>query len=164
MTSMSETIESGERTELREHFRRRQRECQAEKEAYETWLGLLTPLRWFTVIGGIILSAAAGAIVLLAEYRPGHEEWRLYAAMSAIVASMLTGLHTGLDCDVHQAECRRLAQVYSGLETAYESAPLGTDERQRLRFEQLETKLQEAKSEAAATPPRWCRSARPVLS
>lgn len=41
----------------------RERQCRIEYRAYGGWLALLTPLRWFTVSGGIVLSALAGATV-----------------------------------------------------------------------------------------------------
>ena len=144
-------------SEVREHFGRRQRESLAEKNAYETWLNLLTPLRWITVTGGIVLSAAAGGVALLAEYRVGYEDWRIYGAVCAIIASILTGIHTSLNCDAHQTECRRLVQVYSGLEAAFEAAPLMKGNRLDAKFDELEAKFIEAKSEAAASPPQWCR-------
>jgi len=154
---MSDTAESGERLDLREHFRRRLRECQVEARAYEIWLGLLTPARWLTVIGGILLSAIAGGVVLVAEYRVEGIPWRIWGARSAILASVLTGIHTGLHCDTHQTECRRLVQLYSGLATAYEAAPLLPGERLNVKFEELEARFEQAKSEAAASPPQWCR-------
>lgn len=154
---MKETVEEREPTDLRAHFHKRQRECHVEKSSYETWLGLLTPVRWVTIIGGIVLSAVAGGVVLLAEYWPPGESWRVYGAGCAIVASVLTGIHTSLNCDAHQTECRRLIQLYSGLEGAYEAAPLVTRDRLRMRFDELEAKFQEARSEATASPPQWCR-------
>jgi len=157
MSTMSGTPDSDERTSLREHFRRRLRECQVEAKAYEIWLGLLTPVRWFTVIGGIVLSAIAGGIVLFAEYQVEGEPWRVHGAVCAIFASVLTGIHTGLHCDSHQTECRRLVQLYSGLATAYEAAPLLPGERLNVKFEELEARFEQAKSEAAASPPQWCR-------
>lgn len=44
--------------------------------------------------------------------------WRVYGAVCAIIASILTGIHTALNCDAHQTECGRLVQLYSGLESA----------------------------------------------
>jgi hypothetical protein len=36
-----------------------------------------------------------------------------------LLAAILTAMHKGLYCDAHQAECRRLVQVYRGLEVRY---------------------------------------------
>jgi hypothetical protein len=144
-------------SKLRAHFRKRQRDCYVEKDAYAIWLALLTPVRWFTVIGGIVLSAVAGAVVLLAEYRVIGDQWRVYGAICAITASVLTGIHTALNCDAHQTECRRLVQLYSGLESRFEAASILPAERIEATFDELEAKFEEAHVEAAASPPEWCR-------
>lgn len=96
------TSQPADRSRLIEHLRKRQHDCEVEKQAYAIWLGLLTPVRWFTIIGGIVLSAVAGGAVLLAEYRVIGDGWRIYGAACAIVASVLTGIHTALNCDAHQ--------------------------------------------------------------
>ena len=36
-----------------------------------------------------------------------------------LVAALLGAVHKELDCDAHQAECRRLVQAYRGFEVRY---------------------------------------------
>src|SRR5882724_4043769 len=115
---MSDSIEQ---TRLLKLLRERERQCRVEHLAYGRWLGILTPLRWVTVSGGTVLSALAGATIFSKTVFVG-KQWPIYAGVFALVASVLTGLHTALKCDAHQAECHRLIQLYQSLETGYQAA------------------------------------------
>lgn len=134
----------------------RERQCRIEQRAYGRWLGILTPLRWFTVAGGIILSALAGATVLGKPQLFG-DQWPVYGGVLALVASILTGLHTVLHCDTHQAECRRLVQLYESLEAGFQGARARPESEMPRYVEELEAKFAEAKAKAAAAPPRSFR-------
>ena len=138
--------------EIKQFFIKRQRQCRIERRSLEMWLTWLTPLRWFTVAGGIILSAVGGATILS---KPGllGDDWSVIGGLCALSASILTGLHAGLNCDSHQSECRRLIQVYSSLEAAYEAAGLLPPAELPGRQSALEEKFEEAKTKATAAAP-----------
>ena len=87
------------------------RNCRREIIAYSEWLGWLTPLRWISVGGGVVLSATAGFAILLDSLPNG----KIISASLAFAASIMTGLHVALKCDAHQAECRRLIQAFRSL-------------------------------------------------
>ena|ERR1700682_399362 len=132
----------------------RERQCRTEHRAYGRWLALLTPLRWFTVAGGTILSALAGATIFGKLF---GEQWPIYAGVFSLAASILTGLHAALNCDAHQAECRRLIQLYQSLETGFQAARALPASELPQRLEELEKKFEEAKLKATATPPAHFR-------
>jgi hypothetical protein len=108
------------------------------------------------VAGGTILSALAGATVFSKPVFLG-EQWPIYAGVFALVASILTGLHTALHCDAHQAECRRLIQLYQSLETGFQAAHALPAPEIPQRFKDLEAKFEEAKLKATASPPTFFR-------
>src|SRR5258708_24832145 len=95
--------DSDDHARLLKLLRQRERQCRVEHRAYARWLGLLTPLRWLTVAGGTILSALAGATIFSKPVFLG-EQWPIYAGVFALVASILTGLHTALKWATHPAE------------------------------------------------------------
>ena len=154
MTQTSEAVDSAR---VLEHFRLRERQCLVEHRAYSKWLAPLTPLRWITVIGGIALSGLAGIIVLLCEYQRLSNDWRPTGGIFALVAAILTGVHTALNCDQHQAECHRLVHVFSSLEAAFQAARLAPECHLAAKLHELETKFEEAKGNALASAPGWCR-------
>ena len=143
-------------TRLLNLLRQRERQCRIEYRAYGGWLALLTPLRWFTVSGGIVLSALAGATVFSQPVFLGAQ-WPIYAGVFALVASILTGLHAALNCDAHQAECHRLIQLYQSLETGYQAASALPSSDIPQHFKELEAKFEDAKLKATASPPTYFR-------
>jgi hypothetical protein len=133
-------------------IKERQRHCRIEYIALSGWLSFLTPLRWITIAGGTILSALAGATVLSNGAFLGSA-FKIYSGIFALTASILTGLHTALHCDTHQAECRRLIQLYESLELAFQATLALPPSEIPRRFHELEAALHEAKLKATATPP-----------
>lgn len=130
------------------------RDCEREEMAYRAWLGLLTPLRWGCVGGGVVFSAAAGVAVLWDALPHG----KAISAILAFSATALTGLHTGLNCDAHQSECRRLIQAFKSLGDQYEDLKdLGPDEEAEER-KALNRRRAELKETATALPAAWCYS------
>lgn len=131
-------------------FDLRERQCWIERRALEKWLSRLTPLRWLTIGFGIVFSAVGGATTLFHDSR-----WfcPTVSGILALAASVLAALHTGFDCDAHQAECRRLIRIYFGLETAYQAARLVPPPDLRKRLEELESRFEAAKTNAAAAAP-----------
>jgi hypothetical protein len=138
----------------------RERDCFVEMRALEMWLGFLTPLRWFTVIGSVILSALAGATILGSQQLLG-DTFPKFAGVCALLASILTTLHATLHCDTHQAECRRLIQIYQSLYEGFKGAMSEDDATRKAKERDLEKEFETAIRDAkAAAPPRYKRAAR----
>ena len=131
-----------------------ERDCEREEMAYRAWLRLLTPLRWTCVSGGVVFSTAAGVSVLW----DGLPHGKVISAILAFSAAILTGLHTRLNCDAHQSECRRLIQAFKSLRDQYKDLgdlrPLEEAE-QRKALNKQRAKLKET---ATAIPATWCYS------
>ena len=99
-------------------FAEREKQCRTECRALEMWLGRLTPLRWFTVAGSTVFAAVGGAAVLTKVL---GDTATMVCGGFALLASILSGLHHSLKCDVHQAECLRLINEFTSLGAAYQS-------------------------------------------
>lgn len=127
----------------------RERECQVQARAYAIWLSALRPANLVLVVGAAVLSAVAGAAVLAAKggNLPGY---------LALVSAVFTVIHTRLDCDVHQAECRRLRSVYDA--QAYRYRDLrdveGPAELQA-GIRALDASLEDLRAGTKANPPHW---------
>ncbi|MFQ6029575.1 MAG: hypothetical protein ACE5Q6_19030, partial [Dehalococcoidia bacterium] len=100
------------------------RECKVERRSYEIWLKYLTPANFLLVGVGGILSLVAGLSIVT---EVGLIDAKV-AGWMVVLGVALTGLHTLLKCDPHQAECKRLANQFSALQTKYEILQLETDE------------------------------------
>jgi hypothetical protein len=123
--------------------------CRLEHRAYEHWLKTLTPANFLLAgIGGVLSLLAGLSIVTEASLiAPKTAGW------IAVLGAVLTGLHNGLRCDPHQAECRRLANQFEGLQTEYERLQLEPDERaRREQLLGLEQKLATVVSGRGARP------------
>lgn len=137
-----------------DHLANRENLCRVEQRVYGKWLGVLTPVRWITVGGGILLSTLAGATVFGRPEILGTK-WALWSGVFAFGSAALTSLHTALGCDAHQAECRRLIQVYESLEAGYRAARFLPEAELQAERASLDRQFQETKLKAAASPPYW---------
>lgn len=136
---------------------KRERDCQVERRALEMWLAWLTPIRWLTVSGITILSAVAAATILGKPTILGEPLYSMVAGLCALGASILSGLHTALHCDAHQAECRRLTGVFAGLEAGYQAARTANAAERKAREQALEKAFSETITGRTATPPVYFR-------
>jgi hypothetical protein len=116
------------------------------------WLDLLTPVRWFTIIGTTVLSALAGATILGA---PGllHQSFPTFAGICALGATVLSTLHTALHCDAHQAECRKQINLYAALEAGFQALRILPQSQMSTRLQELEKEFEMAVKAATASPP-----------
>lgn len=110
-------------TELKDYAENKTKECRMERRSMEIWLRALTPANFFLVGMAGLLSAIAGASILI-ELGPPFETM---AGIFALISSALTVIHNRLRCDPHQAEIRRLKKGYYGLETDYGSLSIKDD-------------------------------------
>lgn len=149
---------------LSELLSQREAECFVKRRAFEMWLHLLTPLRWFAVSAGTLLPLVAGAKILGTPALLGGR-YELVSSLCALAASAITGLHAAFKCEDHQAECRRLIQVYSSLEAAYQAARAMPDPELQEKLRELEAKFDAALSGAKASAPvRFRRRAEDELT
>lgn len=141
---------------VRDLLRQWEQECLVEKRALELWLGRLTPLKWTCVGGGVVLPLIAG-FTLLGETDALGKYWPLISGALALVAAALTGLHTALKCDPHQAECHRLINAYADIVTSIQSASASDDRSAREQKVEIEARLRETRKSAGAHPTQGCR-------
>ena len=132
----------------------REIECRERAEFFDSRLRFFSKTNWITVLVPSLLGVIAGS----ALFSNANSWW---VGVGALVAALLTAIHRGLDCDAHQAECRRLVQKYRGLEVRYrtlrqiESSKLVDDLRT------LDDELAELRqSQTATTNPHWFKSRR----
>ncbi|MGW2663749.1 hypothetical protein ACWCW7_22550 [Nocardia tengchongensis] len=127
----------------------REQECRIQARAYSIWLSVLRPANIVLVVGAAVLSAVAGAAVLASKggSLPGY---------LALVSAVFTVIHTRLDCDVHQAECRHLRSAYDAQADRYRSL-CDADEPVELKngVRELDASLADMRAAAKAIPPNW---------
>ena len=134
-----------EDSEIRSFLDLRERQCRIERRALEMWLEVLSPLRWATVIGGVIFSALGSAALFGATAT-------VVGGVCSLIAAILTGIHTGLRCDAHHAECHRLVHLYASLEAGYQAARVVSGPELEKQHRKLEERFQEAKAKATTSP------------
>ena len=140
----------GEDTDVTRFLAQRESRCRIERRALERWMRPLTLFKWVTVGLGTLLSTVAGATVLGKLF---GDRWALIGGTCALTASLLTGLHTALKCEAHQAECRRLIQVYASLEAAYQAAQVLPLSQRLTRQEALEVWFEDTLAKATVSAP-----------
>ncbi len=98
----------------------RQAECGERATFFDSELRFFSKTNWITVLVPSLLGVVAGSALFTT---PGSSflgiEASYWIGIGTLLAAILTAIHKGLDCDAHQAECRRLVQVYRGLEVRY---------------------------------------------
>lgn len=128
----------------------RERECRVRARAYSTWLSTLRPANVILVVGAAVLSTVAGSVVL------GTKEAGNLPAYLALGAAICTIVHTALNCDVHQAECRMLRSVYEAQADRYRSLQTLEDPAElRTGIRELDIRQAALREKSEATPPGW---------
>jgi len=125
------------------------RECRIKSRAYSIWLSSLVPANVVLVIGGALLSLIAGSSLLIEQNIISPT----LAGFLAIISSAFAIIHTKLNCDQHQAECKKLRNIYKGLEEDYLNLKIVEDKEDlRERIEKLNSELSHIIKNAAADP------------
>ena len=137
-------------------FEERLRFCREQRLAYQAWIGLLSPVKWLTVGGSVILSSFAGLNALIDQGLLGAH-WQLSTALAAFGAGLLTALHANLRCDEHQNECHRIIRTFQSIELAYEAARTESPENLATKRDEIEVRIQGLVENAMATPAEFCR-------
>lgn len=98
----------------------RETECGERAAYFDGQLRIFSRTNWITVLVPSLLGVIAGS----ALFADASSSWlglnaSTWLGIATLIAAILTAIHKGLDCDAHQAECRRLVQAYRGLEVRY---------------------------------------------
>ncbi len=137
---MKELIEQAKENEL---------DCKSLAKAYSIWLKKLTPANWLLVLGAALLSLVAGASLLVNQGVLTKEA----AGVLALISAAFTIIHTKLNCDHHQAECKKLKGSYKGLALEYKNLKSISDlEEYRKKLQSLNDKRALIEENADAEP------------
>jgi hypothetical protein len=137
---------------LKDAARARRRETEVMFQAYSATLSALRPANFLLVVGAALLSLVAGAAVLIEN----DFLTKTQAGVLALVSSALTIIHTKLDCDEYQGDCRKLVSFYRGIAQEYDNLEFIPDADEfRKRFLELNEELSAAAKTASALPYRW---------
>lgn len=136
-------------------FRQREYELKVEQRAFEIHLGVLEPFGAFSKGCGIVLPLVAG-FTILGQSKFIGGTWELISGSLSLMAAILTGIHTGLKCDDHQAECRRSIKALQSLVEGYQAARTADESELKDRFSKLEIRLKELRDSSKIRPARWC--------
>lgn len=109
--------------ELKQLAKEKEVRCLTDAKAYSIWLSKLTPANLLLVVGGALLSLIAGASLLIEQGLLSKET----AGILALISSAFTIVHTKLNCDQHQAECKKLRGIYTGLSEDYANLQAESD-------------------------------------
>jgi hypothetical protein len=137
----------------------RQAECKQKASYFNSRLRCFSKTNLITVIVPSLLGVIAGS----ALFTSNSSSWlgietTSWLCIGALAAALLTAIHKGLDCDSHQAECRRLVQAYLGLENRYRTIAETSMEDAGDKLAELEEKLAVLKEGQLATVnPQWIK-------
>ncbi|SFK47084.1 hypothetical protein SAMN05216302_100744 [Nitrosomonas aestuarii] len=137
----------------------RQAECKQKALYFDSRLRFFSKTNLITVIVPSLLGVIAGSALFTSE----NSSWldiKIFSwlGIGTLAAALLTAIHKGLDCDAHQAECRRLVQAYRGLETRYRTIAETSMEDASDKLAELEEKLAILKeSQLATVNPQWIK-------
>lgn len=124
-------------------------ECAIDAKAYSICLANLVPANIILVVGGALLSLVAGASLLTEQGIINKQT----AGVLALVSSGFAIIHTKLNCDEYQAECKRLKRLYEGLSEDYANLEMeSTIEDFRLELKALNNERTQLKKGAGADP------------
>lgn len=139
----------GELEELKLIADKKRIKCAIDAKAYSIWLSRLVPANMVLVVGGALLSLIAGASLLVEQGIISKQT----AGVLALVSSGFTIIHNKLNCDQHQAECRRLKSLYEGLSEDYENLEAESDvEKFKSKLQALNNDRTQVKKGAGASP------------
>ncbi len=129
----------------------REAECGKRAAFFDSRLRFFSKTNWITVLVPSLLGVIAGSALFT-------ESSSIWIGIGALAAALLTAVHKGLNCDAHQAECRRLVQAYRGLEVRYRTlrqiaTPTIVEEMLALDSELAEL----CQSQTATINPQWLK-------
>ncbi|HMY51026.1 MAG TPA: hypothetical protein PLD90_15380 [Rhodocyclaceae bacterium] len=135
---------------------KQRRECQIAGLAYSKWLSFLTPIRWATVVIGVVFPSLAGFSLLSGKAILGIE-WKTISAYLVFFSSIVAALHAALHCESHQAECKRLRNRYQALIDEIDNIMMLQPDDLKEAIHKLHNQLKELKENTTEEPPIYYR-------
>ena len=130
----------------------RKSECRERANFFEGRLRFFSKTNWITILVPSLLGVLAGS-----AFSPDISP--MWSGGGALIAAILTVIHKGLDCDAHEAECRRLVQEYRSLEVRYRTLNQIKTENIAEELRTLDSELADLrKSQSATVNPQWLKS------
>jgi len=134
---------------MAQHISNRISECQEEMHSYAAWLRQLRGPNFMLVGLGSLLAFLGGAAILTC----GGEMVSKVAGIMALIGGSLTGLHSWLGCEAHQAECIRLSAQFDSLRSRYQAVEVEPDASHKIeKFRELEAELAKVKEGRKVRP------------
>jgi hypothetical protein len=128
-------------------------QCDIDAKAHAICLSRLAPANIVLVVGGSLLSLIAGASLLVEQGTISKQT----AGVLALVSSGFSIIHSKMNCDQYQAECRRLQSLYEGLSEDYSSLQIESDAAKLYsKLETFNKERAQVKKSAGASPSLNC--------
>ncbi|MBD3630848.1 hypothetical protein [Cyclobacterium sp.] len=149
-------MDTNQLMEIQNYFSNKQRDCLIQKAAYEKWLNVITPFRWFAIIIGVVLPAFLGVTIFVDSGWVNPDNWKIICSTILLLSSIVSGLHTGLQFDSHQQECVRLSKQYESLAHKFELARIAHNDEIYSQKKNLSEKYTDLIENTLTTPANWC--------
>lgn len=134
---------------LRLFSEEKRHECAIEAKAFTLWINKLVPANLVFVVGGALLALVAGTAMLVEQGLLA----KTTAGILALISSAFTIVHSKLNCDQHQAECKRLRALYEGLSEDYSNLRIEDDVLEfKKRLHSLNAEMAQIKKSSSASP------------
>lgn len=138
---------------LKLEARKKSIQCDIAAKAHAICLARLAPANILLVVGGSLLSLIAGASLLVEQGIISKQT----AGVLALVSSGFAIIHSKMNCDQYQAECKRLQSLYEGLSEDYSSLQIESDVKKLYsKLEAINKECAQVKKSAGASPPLNC--------
>lgn len=138
--------------DLKQYAKKKSEENQTVATGYQMWLSYLTPFNFIFVTGAAILSLLAGSSLLTNN----SILTEMQAGIFALVSGCLTIIHRTLNCDKHQAECRKLRGSYESISGQFLSLEIESDkDKIQEKIENLSSQISFITENFEAKPPAW---------
>ena len=136
-------------TEPLEIAKEKEIKCRIKSKAYSIWLTALAPANLVLVVGGALLSLVAGSSLLIEQGLITKAE----AGVMALASAGFAIIHKSLNCDHHQAECKKLKNFFSSMAESYDDLRLIEDEgKLKDKLEELNTEYNHILKNKTADP------------
>jgi hypothetical protein len=135
--------------DLKQIAEKKRIECAIDAKAYSICLANLVPANLILVVGAALLSLVAGTSLLTEQEIINKKT----AGILTLVSSGFTIIHTRLNCEQYQAECKRLANLYDGLSEDYANLEMeSTVEDLKSKLTALNNERSQVKKGSTAAP------------
>lgn len=124
--------------------------CHVMAKAYSIWLKQLFPANIILVVGAAIFALIAGSTHL---FKIGAYDYSWIAGFLGILSAIFTIIHTKLNCDEHQAQCKILSRKFEAMAEGYLTLRTYTDEKYyREKLQEMDQQFIKLLAESSAKP------------